>query len=80
MQKTLENHCRRRATPPHPWGHRRIEAKRWVARFRQVSATSAENITLLAGSGVRAAQVVCGLWSIQCTTPVDIGDDAITQL
>ena len=63
MQKTCENHCRRRATPPHPWGHRRIEAKRLLAWFRHVSATcaSAENITLVAGSGVRAAYMIAVL-------------------
>ena len=46
-----------------PQGHRRIEAKRLLAWFRHNSATyaSAENITLVAGSGVRPAYMIAVL-------------------
>ena len=46
MQKTIENHCRRRATPPHPWDTGHLKQGDGKVRNRQVSATSAENITL----------------------------------
>ena len=38
-----------------PLGYRPLEARRWEARNRQVSAASAENNTLVAGSGGTAA-------------------------